>query len=78
MQRQRCAVGLQTASGPVGHLAPVFAGCGKEFWRAKMALLNLADDAKDGAVAQRLAAQGRRHLHEESRAVSSGQRCSSA
>jgi hypothetical protein len=78
MQRQRRAVGLQTASGPVSHSAPVFARRRKEFWRSKITILNLADDAKDGAVGECLTAQGRRHLHEESRAVSNRERRSSA
>jgi hypothetical protein len=76
MQRQRRAVGLQTASGPVGHSAAVFSGWG-EFRRTEIALLNVADDAKDRAIAERLAAQGSRHIREESRAVRTGERRSS-
>jgi len=63
MQRQRGAVGLQPASGPVGHSPPVFAGPAQDEFRwAKMALLVLAGDAKDGAVAERLVAQGSSHI----------------
>ena len=40
MQRQRRAIGLQTASGPVGHSAPVFpAPARSEFRRVKIASL---------------------------------------
>ena len=79
MQRQRRAVGLQTASGPVGHSAPVFPDPARsEFRRVKIASLNLADDSKDGAIAESLAVQGGRHIREESRAVVGGQRRSGA
>jgi hypothetical protein len=44
----------------------------------KIASLNLADDPKDGAIAERLAVQGCRHIREESRAVVRGQRRSGA
>ena len=74
MQRKRRAVGLQTASGPVGHSAPVFpAPAQSEFRRVIIASLNLADYPKDGAIAERLAVQGCRHIREESRAVVRGQ-----
>jgi hypothetical protein len=79
MQRERRAVGLQTASGPVGHSAPVFpAPARSEFRRVKIASLNLADDPKDGAIAERLAVQGCRHIRKESRAIVGGQRRSGA
>jgi hypothetical protein len=35
----------------------------------KIASLNLADDAKDDTIAERVAVQGGRHIREESRAV---------
>jgi hypothetical protein len=79
MQRQRCAVGLQAAGGPVGHSAAVFPGPARgEFRWAKIAFLNLADDAKDSAVAKGLAAQGCRHIREEGRAVLGSERRSGA
>ena len=79
MQRQRRAVGLQTASGPVGHSAPVFPDPAMgEFRWVKIAPLDLADDSKDGAIAERLAVQGCRHIREERRAVVRGQRRSGA
>ena len=74
MQRQCRTVGLQTACGPVGHSSPVFAAAGGEFRRAEIALLHLADDTKDGTVAEFLAAQGCRHISEEGRAVLGGER----
>jgi hypothetical protein len=70
MQRQRGAVGLQPASGPVLHSAPVFPGPTRgEFRWAKIAFLNLAGDAKVDTVAECLAVQGFRHIREKSRAV---------
>ena len=79
MQRQRRAAGLQSASGPEGHSAPVFPGpTWGELRRVKIALLNLADDPKDRAVAERLAAQGCRYIREEKRAVLGGERRSGA
>ena len=75
---QRRAVGPADGKRPRSHSAPVLAGRGKEFRRSKIAFLNLADDAKDGAVAERLVAQGRRHIDEEGRAVRRSERRSSA
>jgi hypothetical protein len=46
--------------------------------RIKIASLKFANDAKDSAVAERLAAQGGSHIREEGRAVIRGQRRSGA